>query len=107
MIKVQVRRGLLGVEELRVTGHAGFAAHGQDIVCAAVSALVQTALMGLEKVAGQPFEAEVSEGNVRCRLKQGAPEANAKAQPILETTVLGLQDIANSYPKFVRFTEGG
>jgi len=34
-----------------VTGHAGYAPHGADIVCASVSAVTQTIVMGLEKVA--------------------------------------------------------
>lgn len=103
MIKIQVRRGPQGVAEFRVTGHAGFADHGQDIVCAAVSALVQTALLGLEKVADQPFAAEVRNGNVQCQLAEGGSDANVKAQAILETMILGLSDIAKEYPRFVRF----
>lgn len=107
MIKVQVRRGPQGVAEFRVTGHAGYSGHGTDIVCAAVSALVQAAILGLEKVAGQPHESEVSEGSVWCRLTPGAPEAEARSQAILETMVLGLHDIAKDYPKFVRLVQGG
>lgn len=32
-------------------GHADYAPHGQDIVCAAVSVIMQTALLGLESLA--------------------------------------------------------
>ena len=31
-----------------VEGHAEFAPHGQDIVCAGVSAIVQAAILGIE-----------------------------------------------------------
>jgi uncharacterized protein len=107
VIKVQVRREQAGVAEFRVTGHAGYASHGEDIVCAAVSALVQTALLGLSDVAGQPFQAEVSEGDAWCRLQPGTPDQQVRAQAILETMVLGLKDIAKNYPKFARLVEGG
>lgn len=42
-----------GHVHLDVSGHAGHAAYGEDIVCAAVSAIVQTALLGLEAVASE------------------------------------------------------
>jgi uncharacterized protein len=109
MTKVQVRRAPDGtITELRVTGHAGYADPGEDIVCAGVSALVGTALIGLEKVAKQPFEAAEGPGLTHCKLcPGGTPESAATAQTILETTVLGLKDIAKDYPKYVRVTEGG
>lgn len=37
--------------ELIVSGHAGAGEPGQDVVCAAVSAIVHTALLGLQAVA--------------------------------------------------------
>lgn len=109
MVKVQVRRAPDGtVTELRVTGHAGYADHGEDIVCAGVTALVVTAMLGVDKVAEHPFEGEARSGKAFCKLLPGGtPESAAKAQTILETAVLGLKDIAKDYPKFVRVTEGG
>jgi uncharacterized protein YsxB (DUF464 family) len=34
-------------------GHAGYAEYGQDIVCASVSAIIQTALLGLQAISEQ------------------------------------------------------
>ena len=34
-----------------VKGHADYAPYGEDIICSAVSAIVQTAQMGLERLA--------------------------------------------------------
>lgn len=36
---------------LTIKGHANYAEHGQDIVCAGVSAIIQTAILGLEEIA--------------------------------------------------------
>lgn len=109
MVTVQVRQANDGaITELKVSGHAGYAEHGSDIVCAAVTALVGTALIGIEQVAAHPFEGKASSGRAYCKLKPGGTvESAAKAQVILRTTVLGLQDIARDYPKYVRVTEGG
>ena len=109
MIEVHVRRSADGsIAEIRVTGHAGFANPGEDIVCAGVSALVVTTLIGLKRVARHPHEGRATAGRMHCRVKTGGtPESALKAQAILETTLLGLQDIAKDYHQYVRITEGG
>lgn len=95
------------VVELWVSGHAGFADEGEDIVCAGVSALVETALIGLRKVARQkPLESERKKGHVWIRVEPGDPQAWEKAQAILQTTLLGLKDIQKDYPAFIRISEG-
>ena len=47
-IKVRMRNGEM---EIYAVGHANFAPLGQDIVCAAVSTIMQTAVLGLEAIA--------------------------------------------------------
>lgn len=50
MIRVEVdsRSGYMNI---KVEGHANYAPHGQDIVCAGVSAILQTAVLGLQAIA--------------------------------------------------------
>lgn len=50
MIRIRARLGA-GYTEIKVTGHEEHAAGG--LACAAVSAITQTALLGLEQVAQQ------------------------------------------------------
>ena len=50
------------VKELKVTGHADYSEYGSDIVCSAVSALTQTALLGLLNVAQLDIEYSINEG---------------------------------------------
>lgn len=109
MIAVQIQRTPDGaIAELRVSGHAEYADPGEDIVCAGVSALVQSALLGLKQVAKHPHEGKATSGRMHCRVKAGGtPESTLKAQAILETTVIGLRDIAKEYHQFIRVTEGG
>lgn len=109
MIEVLVRRAPDGsIAQLEVTGHAGFAEEGADIVCAGVSALVVTALIGLKRVARHPYEGKATSGLMYCKVAPGGdPETAARAQVILETTVLGLRDLAKDYHEYVKVTEGG
>lgn len=93
MIRAEVRRHAGRIEELRVQGHAETGAYGEDLVCAAASAIVQTALLGLRQVAGAPPAERLAEGDVLWRGR-----TNDLGQAILETCVIGLQDIAQDHP---------
>ena len=42
--------------------HAGYAREGSDIVCAAISALTQTTVVGLNEVVGVSCQWEVDDG---------------------------------------------
>ena len=89
----------------RAEGHTGYAEAGADIVCAAVSALTQTTLNGLQNVLHAPVMFEIDD---RTALLEAVltPEANEKqleqAQILLETLLQGLQAIKRSYPRNVR-----
>ena len=88
-------------------GHTGYAPAGRDIVCAGVSALLQTAFLGLKELAEVPLEVsqEPKSGFFSCRLKAAAdPEKMAKADLILNLTYLGLQQIAAEYQKYVELS---
>ena len=45
----------------RAVGHTGYAEAGQDIVCAAVSALTQSTLNGLKNVLEAPVTANIDD----------------------------------------------
>jgi len=109
VIEVLVRRASDGaISEITVTGHAGWAEPGKDLVCAGVSALVVTALIGLKKVTGHPHEGKATAGRMYCKLLPGGTADSAlKAQALLETIVLGLSDMAKDYKQFIKVTEGG
>lgn len=95
------------ISEFWVEGHAGWGEPGEDIVCAGVSALAETALLALQKIAKAAMESEQREGHVWCRLLEPkSPESWSKAQTILQSTLLGLKDIQKDYPAYIRVTEG-
>ncbi len=98
------RRPTGEIAGFRAEGHAGFRAK-RDIVCSAVSALTQTAVNGMEAVAGVPTRPTVDDGLLEVLLPDGLPYDQARdCQVILRTMVQGLKDIEESYPAQVRVT---
>ena len=89
-----------------VEGHSGSAPKGRDIVCAAVSAIVQTALIGLDEEAHMNGTYSISDGFVNCSLPQNTDDDGyCKAQTIIRVMHLGLISIAQQYHDFVRIKE--
>ena len=104
MVEVTVERDAGGaITGFSAAGHAGAGPMGSDVVCAAVSALVQTAALGLQERVGAPAGVEAAGGLFTCRLGPGLPaEARARAQDILETMCLGLREIEAQEPRRLR-----
>ena len=89
----------------RAEGHTGYAEAGEDIVCAAVSALTQSTLNGLKNVLKAPvmFDIDDAAATLEARLTPQASEAQVReAQILLQTLLQGLQAIERSYPRNVR-----
>jgi uncharacterized protein YsxB (DUF464 family) len=96
------KEGLVGLES---AGHSGFAPAGEDIVCAAVSALVQALLVGLRDVArvdGAECEMERSASFIRVKWKK---DRAAELDLLTRTVALSLKEIASGYSGYVRISE--
>ncbi|MDR3589308.1 MAG: ribosomal-processing cysteine protease Prp [Negativicutes bacterium] len=103
MINIQVYRNSAGeITGFAVNGHAGTAPHGQDIVCAGVAALTQTAVLGLERQLKREFTLDIAEGKLILELKK-PPDALTEA--VLATMLLGLTEIAKVSSSSVRIAE--
>lgn len=84
-------------------GHADFDAHGQDIVCAAVSAILQALRVGLETYAGISLDAFQEPGELNLRWPEAAREDPA-LKAIAATAELSIERIAEQYPEQVVVT---
>lgn len=87
---------------LAVEGHAGFALKGQDIVCAAVSVLVETLALNLERL--KVGQVERSSGRIEIALAASAPES---ALVLLAGTLYGLRILAGQYPGHIQWEGEG
>lgn len=107
VVLVRDRDGAL--RGFRAAGHAGFAERGADIVCAAVSALTEVTVLGLQARLGLEPAVEMDEerGLLLCTLDRDGtpPEMWARAQDLLETLALGLGEIAKEYADYIRVRE--
>lgn len=81
------------IRKFELTGHAGYAEYGQDIVCAAISALSISAVNGLEHFLPQQPEVQVrdSDGYLTCSLPELDPQTLEQAQWILKQWFWGLK----------------
>ena len=99
--KVDVFHYITGVT---CTGHTGYAEQGEDIVCAAVSSVVQTAVLGLMQLVGVNVDYKVDEKEGF--LSAALPEKLTAAQRhdsdlILRTAYLGVSDLYEGFSDFI------
>jgi len=91
-------RGRLGA--VAASGHAGFGEYGDDVVCAAVSAVLQAARLGLSEFAGG-VTARQESGQFELELNEAARDRES-VRAIVTTAELAIEQIARRYPGHVR-----
>ena len=87
-------------------GHAGYAAAGQDIVCAAISAILQTAVLGITDRLGLDVAFTMEEGEMTLHLLDPLSKAQKNnADLILDTMRLGLKSLAMAQSECIQIQE--
>ena len=84
--------------KITVKGHAGYAPHGQDIVCASISVLVQVFVASVEELSSDKLKCEIGHGNAVISYKN----LSEKSRTLLDSFFVGVNMIANAYPQHVR-----
>lgn len=108
MIEVQVRRTNGRLTGFTVSGHAGWGPRGKDIVCAAASALTDTIILSLERLAGVDADVESGDGYISCSLPGDlGSQARGRAELLVGTMLLGMEEIARAYPGRLRLRDPG
>lgn len=97
MIRVRYRTDDTS-HSISVVGHAGYDGHGNDIVCAGVSAITYALLGWLENHRDELeyLHTSVSSGDVQVDCAGGKD-----TRAVFEATVIGLEQIALKYPDHV------
>lgn len=104
MISVRITRvsaegTIVGFE---VKGHAGYAKRGEDIVCAGVSAVTVGTVNSIETLTGISMDTSMKNGFLSGTLSSiEDSDTSAKVQLLLESMVVMLNDIAESYGKYI------
>ena len=94
MITITVKKRNGNYLEFVSKGHAGYAEEGQDIVCAAVSALIITTVNSLEEFTDDKFDVQEKDGFVSIHFRNDLSE---RGMLLMDSLLVGLTEIAGSY----------
>jgi len=102
MVEVRFRRDSRDrLSSVVSRGHAEQAEHGHDIACAAVSALLQAAWVGLTDVAHVTVTGHRRSGDLLMRWPDDARDRD-DVQAIVATAELAIEQIAKQYGAAIR-----
>jgi uncharacterized protein YsxB (DUF464 family) len=103
MIRVKIRRKSDGlIESFQVKGHAMYDESGKDIVCAGVSAVTVGTVNSVEALLGVQLKASSKLGLLDVNVPDEVEGVlNEKVQMLLESMVVMLQTIEQSYGEYI------
>lgn len=93
MIVVRVQE-----DGVTVSGHAGFAGVGKDIICAGVTALTQTLIKSMNDLTEDKIEYEMSPGRADIKYRDLSKEGKL----LVDSFFIGICLIVNEFPDYVR-----
>ena len=93
MIAVRVQE-----DGVTVSGHAGFAGVGKDIICAGVTALTQTLIKSLNDLTEDKIEYEMSPGRADIKYR----DLSEAGKLLADSFFIGICLIASEFPDYVR-----
>ena len=89
-----------------VSGHSGYAEQGQDIVCAAISAVVTMAEATINDVCGAKAKVRVKEEDARVTLTLPAScDEEETVQAVLAGMMVTLCNMRDDYPDYIEVME--
>ena len=108
MIKVIIETDDKGnIISYEMSGHADFAPHGEDIVCAGASILGYTALRSLLEVvkvdeSSLSYKVDNDKGYLKVSLgSETKGNKESQVQIVLGTYEIGIKSMIESYPKYI------
>lgn len=104
MIRARVERSGGLITAFLVTGHGGYGGDGEDVVCAAVSALVLNAVNSCEKLLGVALNAD-DDGDVLSCTVPKTYRSDRAVQLLLESMWFGLQQTSEQFPRHLTLRE--
>ena len=89
-----------------VSGHSGYAEAGQDIVCAAISAIVTMAEATINDICGAKAKVRVKEADARITLTlPSSCDEEESVQAVLAGMMLTLCSMRDDYPDYIEVLE--
>lgn len=108
MIRIMIKRNQQGeLRRILIKGHADYAEHGRDIVCAAVSGISIGMINAIEKLLDIQVVSGVDDtGQLDLCIPTISDQSiRSQVQLLLEAMVIALTDVANEYPSYVQINQ--
>ena len=104
MTKVTIVKKKFKIFSVECDGHTNYGEKGEDIVCASLSSIVQTAVLGLLVVA--TLEIDMKRDDEQGYLKFTLPEnlddtQEIQVSAILDTMLCGISDLYESFSDYI------
>ncbi len=103
MINLTILKSNDAITTIQAKGHSGYAVAGQDIVCSAVSTIMQTTLNGLLEVVKADVDYQIDEQIPFLRISVN--EQDKQAQILMKSAYLALKQIAGDYKNYIKIKE--
>jgi uncharacterized protein YsxB (DUF464 family) len=98
MLRAEFEQSNQGFQSVKISGHAGFAGAGEDIVCAAVTSAFQLVANGITEIVQDSADIRISGDTAGIRL----PAAPSKAaEAFLAALHLHLALLREQYPEHI------
>ena len=104
MTKVDIYKKGNHIKRVVCDGHTMYGVAGEDIVCASLSSVVQTAVLGLMMVVGANVDLERDEKDgylSMTLLEELDGERLIQADAILDTMLIGISDLNEGFSDFI------
>ena len=105
MTTIKIKKQKENIVCVECSDHTGFANYGKDIVCAGVSCITQTAVLGIQKLTDIKNSVVVDGKKGYLKLELIDIEHNQSfhdAQVILSAMLVGLEDLQKQYPNYIK-----
>jgi uncharacterized protein YsxB (DUF464 family) len=104
MVKVEFFRSSGKIVSFKIKGHAQPKEEQLDVdlICAAISAISQTTVIGIEEVLKIKVKYDIEDGYLNLNLDDVILEDIERCQVLLETMLLGLKSIEFTYGDYIK-----
>ncbi|MBR6778879.1 MAG: ribosomal-processing cysteine protease Prp [Clostridia bacterium] len=105
MINILIIKNKQNIITIEATGHSGYAEAGSDIVCSAVSTLMQSLANGLTEIVKASVKVIVDEDIPHMSISLQGADKMQQSQILMQTTALALKELKDGYSKYIKIKE--
>lgn len=101
MTEIKFKRKSGQIVSFSMDGHSDYAGSGEDIVCAALSVLSQSMVIGIEEVLKINLKYEIEDGFLTLSIEDNTEDEINKCQVLLQTMLKSIESMIISYGEYI------